>query len=123
MQLIPRYLVNNRTTVVANEADPDRVFITEYRPVYTRQLKVYKGIDNVLEFRLLNQDQKQIDWVDKEYTPKFQAFDENKNLIIEHNGVAITNDDSAAARGLFKVTITENDLLNIQSTMNHDVLD
>ena len=34
MQLTPRYLVNNRTTIVTNEAG----FITEYRPVYQRQL-------------------------------------------------------------------------------------
>jgi hypothetical protein len=108
MQLIPRYLVSNRTTIVANEAG----FITEYRPVYTRQLKVYKGIDNVLEFRVLNADQKPLNI--SNYTPKFQAFDENDSLIIEHEGVALTGDDSAAIRGLFKVTITDNDLLNVK---------
>ena len=57
MQLIPRYLVKNKTTIVTN----DTGFITEYRPVYTRQLQVYKGIDNVLEFKLLNADQKPVD--------------------------------------------------------------
>lgn len=108
MQLIPRYLVKNRTTIVANEAG----FVTEYRPVYSRQLQVYKGIDNVLEFRVLNADQKPIDV--SAYTPKFQAFDENKNLIITHDGVAIVGDDSAATRGLFKVTVTANDLLNVK---------
>jgi hypothetical protein len=109
MQLIPRYLVNNRTTIIANEAG----FVTEYRPVYSRQIKVYKNIDNVLEFRVLNADQKPVNIGN--YTPKFQAFDENKNLIIEHDGVAIAGDDSAAIRGLFKVTITENDLLNVDA--------
>ena len=108
MQLIPRYLVNNRTTIVANEAG----FITEYRPVYQRQIKIYTNIDNVLEFRVLNADQKPINIGN--YTPKFQAFDETNRLIIEHDGVAITGDDSAAIRGLFKVTITENDLLNVK---------
>ena len=109
MQLIPRYLVNNRTTIIANEAG----FITEYRPVYSRQLKVFTNIDNVLEFRVLNADQKPINIGN--YTPKFQAFDENNRLIIEHDGVAIAGDDSAAIRGLFKVTISENDLLNVKS--------
>lgn len=109
MQLIPRYLVNNRTTIIANEAG----FVTEYRPVYSRQIKVYSNIDNVLEFRVLNADQKPVNIGN--YTPKFQAFDENKNLIIEHDGVAITGDDSAAIRGLFKVTISENDLINVKS--------
>jgi hypothetical protein len=107
MQLIPRYLVKNRTTVVANEAG----FVTEYRPVYSRQIQVYKGIDNVLEFRVLNADQKPINI--SNYIPKFRAFDENKNLIIAHDGTPVTGDDSAALRGLFSVIVTENDLLNI----------
>ena len=74
MQLVPRYLVSNRTHIVADVAG----FITEYRPVYNRQLQVYKGIDNVLQFKVLNADQKPLDIVN--YTPKFVAFDENNNM-------------------------------------------
>jgi hypothetical protein len=75
MQLIPRYLVKNKIDIIANVAG----FIVEYRPVYKRQVQVYKGIDNVIEFRLLNADQKPINI--SNYTPKFRAFDENKSLI------------------------------------------
>jgi hypothetical protein len=107
MQLTPRYLVNNRTTIVTNEAG----FITEYKPVYQRQLNVYKGIDNVLDFKVLNADQKPINLTS--YTPKFQAFDANNLLVIEHDGTIVVGDDSAATRGLFSVTISDNDLLNI----------
>ena len=105
--LIPRYLVNNKITLVANGAG----FITEYRPVYQKQIEVFKGIDNTLEFRVLNADQKPLDI--QNYTPKFVAFDENNKLVIEHDGVVL--DDSSDTRGKFKVTITENDLLNIPS--------
>jgi len=118
MQLIPRYLVNNRTTLLSNEAG----FITEYRPVYSRQIKVYRGIDNNLEFKVLNADQKPIDM--SLYTPKFQAFDENQNLIIEHNGVVMQDGDSSEItnKGLFKVVITENDLINVkQQYLNYNV--
>ena len=82
--------------------------------MYSRQLNVYKGIDNVLEFRLLNADQKPLD-VDR-YTPKFVAFDENKNMIIERDGVNLQVGDSSSYtnKGLFSVTITENDLLNVK---------
>ena len=107
MQLLPRYLVNNRTDIIANLAG----FVTEYRPVYKRQLQVYKGIDNVLEFRLLNADQKPINTIG--YTPKFRAFDENSNLVVEHDGVVL-DDGSTATKGLFTVTVTQNDLLNIK---------
>jgi hypothetical protein len=47
MQLTPRYLVNERIIVVSNDAG----FVVEYRPVYSRTQKVYKGIDNTLQFR------------------------------------------------------------------------
>ncbi len=107
-QLIPRYLVNNRIQIVANDSG----FITEYRPVYQRQIKIYKNIDNKLQFRILNADQKPLSI--SGYTVKFTAFDENKSLIIEHDATAVTGDDSAATRGLCTVTITENDLLNVK---------
>jgi hypothetical protein len=80
--------------------------------MYQRQIKVYKGIDNVIQFRLLNADQKPINV--SSYTPKFVAFDETKALVIEHDGSIQQLDDSSATRGMFTVTITENDLLNIQ---------
>ena len=113
MQFTPRYLVNNRINIIANVAG----FVTEYRPVYQRQLQVYKGIDNVLQFKLLNADQKPIDV--SNYTPKFVVFDEDRNLIIERDCTLVPGDDSAALRGLFTVTITENDLLNVKDQYFH----
>ena len=107
MQLLPRYLVNNTTIVVANMAG----FITEYRPVYSKQLQVYKGIDNALDFRLLNADQKPVDVT--AYTPKFVAFDENNQMILEKDGM-ILDDGSTTTRGKFTITITENELLNVK---------
>jgi hypothetical protein len=106
MQLVPRYLVKNRIDIVANLAG----FTTEYRPVYKRQALVYKGIDNVLEFRLLNADQKPINT--QGYTPKFRAYDQNDSLVIEHDGTVL-DDGSSATKGLFTITVTENDLLNL----------
>lgn len=107
MQLISRYLVNNVTTIIANDAG----FATEYNKVYNRQLKVYKGIDNKLQFRLMNVDQKPLNVTT--YTPKFVAFDENGKQVLQHDGVLNQLNDSSASRGMFTVTITENDLLNI----------
>jgi len=107
MQLLPRYLVSNKINIVANLAG----FVTEYRPVYKRQVQVYKGIDNVLEFKLLNVDQKPINT--QGYTPKFRAFDENNNLVIEANG-SVLDDGSTATRGLFTVTITDRDTINLK---------
>ena len=107
MQLTPRYLVSNLTKLVANESG----FVVEYRPVYSRQLQVYKGIDNVLDFRLYNADQRPIAMTN--YTPKFVAFDENKTMVLEKDGTVL-DDGSSDIKGKFSVTITENELLNIK---------
>ena len=107
MQLTPRYLVKNITTLVADVAG----FNTEYRPVYSKQLQVYKGIDNVLEFRLVNADQKPVDITS--YTPKLVAFDENNAMILEKDGTVL-DDGSTITRGKFTVTVTENELLNVK---------
>jgi hypothetical protein len=103
MTITPRYLVNDRTLLVSNETG----FLTEYRPVYQKNLSVYKGIDNSLEFQLLNEDQKHVVLTGK--TPKFVAFDENKNLVIEHDGT-VTNSN----KGIFTVTVSDNDTLSIK---------
>jgi hypothetical protein len=106
MQLLPRYLVKNRIDIVADLAG----FTTEFTPVYKRQALVYKGIDNVLEFRLLNADQRPINT--QGYTPKFRAYDSNNTLVVEREGTVL-DDGSTATKGLFTVTVTENDLLNL----------
>ena len=108
MQLLSRYLVDNTTTLVADVAG----FITEYRPVYNREIQIYKGSDNVLQFRLLNADQKPVN-VATGYTPKFVAYDENEKLVIEKD-CTIQDDGSTISRGKFKVTITENNLKNLK---------
>ena len=107
MQLLPRYLCNNITTLVADVAGT----ITEYRPVYSKQLQLYKGIDNVLEFRLLNADQKPVDITS--YTPKLVAFDETNQMVLEKD-CTILDDGSTVTRGKFKLTVTENELLNVK---------
>lgn len=103
MQLTPRYLVKNRTLVISNEVG----FVTEYRPVYQRELQVYRGIDNALEFQVLNADQKPVPLTGKRLV--FVAFNEDNMMIINHEAeILISN------KGIANVTITENDLLNIK---------
>ena len=108
MQLLPRYLVNQTITLVADVAG----YITEYRPVYNRDVEIYKGIDNTLQFRLLNADQKGVNLATG-YTVKFAAYDENDRLVIEKNAT-IQDDGSTISRGKFSVVITENELKNLK---------
>lgn len=107
MQLIPRYLVKNRINVVLGETG----FVVEYRPVYSRDLKVYRGIENRIQFRLLNADQKPVTVTGD---PIFVAFDENNNKVLEYQATVTDDGSTRNSRGMFEVTITENDLLSIR---------
>jgi hypothetical protein len=109
MQLTPRYLSTNKAILIADLANN----ITEYKPVYQRNLQVYKGIDNVLTFEIKNPDQKPLSILNT-YTPKFVAFDENNNLVVEHDGT-ILETSTPSRKGQFQVTVSENDLLDLKS--------
>lgn len=80
MQKMYRYLANNKVTVLANTAG----FATEYRPVYQKNLLVYRGIDNLIHFEVKNHDQKPVSL--SGYDPVFLAYDENNNLVLEKKG-------------------------------------
>jgi hypothetical protein len=57
MQKISSYLYPNRIELIADLAG----FTVEFTTVYQRNIKIYNGIDNVLEFDIKNADQKRID--------------------------------------------------------------
>tara|TARA_B110000305_G_scaffold75614_1_gene84854 strand:- start:10941 stop:11726 length:786 start_codon:yes stop_codon:yes gene_type:complete len=113
MQLVSKYLLNNNVTLTANLAGE----ITEYRSVYQRNLNIAKGIDNPIQFNVLNADQKPVSILNT-YTPKFQLYDENNRLIVSRDGTVIETSTPSKV-GHFTVTIAENDLLNIKSQYMH----
>jgi hypothetical protein len=117
MQLVNRYLIPNRIEVVVNELG----FGVEYKPVYQRHIKINKGIENNIQFKLLNADQKPIDLEnytleDSLDTPRiiFTAFDENNRKVLEKQAEIIPSDDSSIKRGLCRISISSNDLLNLK---------
>lgn len=114
MQLIPRYLLNDRIILVSNEAG----FVVEYRPVYTRNLKVYRNIDNAIQFKLLNADQKSVSLTG--LTPWIVLFDENQSMILEKE-CTVTDDYSSASplKGTFSVTIAEGELRDVKQQYVH----
>jgi len=109
MQLTPRYLVNNKTILVADLATG---VATEYRPVYAKNLQVYRGIDNVLTFEVKNNDQKKVSILNT-YTPKFVAFDSNNTMVLELTGT-VTETTTPSKVGQFEVKVTANDVLNLK---------
>jgi len=108
MQLVPRYLYKNQIDIISN----DTGFVVEYRPVYSRQLKVYRGIDNAIQFRALNADQKPVNISTQE--PVLVVFDEGNTKILEKTCTVQDDGSTTNTKGMFTVTISENDLLNIK---------
>lgn len=60
MQKISSYLYPNRVQLLADLASGTYP-PTEYKNVYQRNVKIYNGIDNTIEFDIKNADQKRID--------------------------------------------------------------
>lgn len=111
MQSTSIYLLNQRQIIISNDSG----FLTEYRPVYEKNLQVYKGIDNTLQFRLYNSDQKAIDI--SSLTPYFMAYDESKTTVIEKIGTSLQTNDSTVFtnKGLFTVNLTAADLQDLDN--------
>jgi hypothetical protein len=109
MQKISTYLYKNRYQLVADLAG----FLTEYKIVYQRQIKVYKGIDNTIEFDIKNADQKRIDLSTLD-------TDSIQMNVMDHNGYALPNSpytitplDQETLKGIASVTIPAVDIVDI----------
>ena len=109
MQLTYRYLATNKSVLIADLTNN----ITEYRPVYTRNMTVYRGIDNTLTFEIKNHDQKPVSILNT-YKPYFVMFDENNTQILEREGI-IKETSTPSFKGQFTVKVSENDLLSLKS--------
>jgi len=113
MQSISRYLVSNNNTVVIDWILSDE---REYRKVYQRDLKVYRGIDNDIQFVVKNADQKPVDI--SLYKAWFLAMYKGKELI-RQQATILDDGSSTTLRGKLSVNVSENLLLDIP----HSALD
>jgi hypothetical protein len=85
MQKIQFYLVPNRITVTT-----DRVgFNTEFRKVYQRKLKLYKGTDNAIQIDVRNSEQRKQNVVG--YTADVLFFDSEHKKLFEVTATPIVS--------------------------------
>lgn len=94
MQKIQSYLYPNRIQVVLNLAST----LLEWRIVYQRPIKIYQGLDNVIELDVKNLDQKRVDIA--EFNLKFLILDQLGQEIYE-----TSVDTSTGVRGVGRVII------------------
>ena len=104
MQKISSYLYPNRIELLADLAG----FNVEYTNVYQRNLQIYKGIDNTIEFDIKNADQKRID---------LTTLSNIRLNVMDASGNALSNSPytvtSTAIKGIAEVTIPQEDLANL----------
>ena len=101
MQKISSYLYSNRVTLLADLAG----FTVEYTNVYQRNLKIYNGIDNTIEFDIKNADQKRID-LSTLPTIRLNVMDAQGNEL-ENSPYTVT---PTAIKGIASVVIPQDDL-------------
>ena len=109
MRKISSYLYPNRIQLLADVAGS---IPTEYTNVYQRTVKIYKGVDNVLEFDIKNSDQKRLDLT---ITPVISDIMLN---VMDSQGNALptspyTVTPSDTLKGIATVTIPGSDVANL----------
>ena len=106
MQKIQSYLYPNRIILLADLAS----FNVEYTKVYQRNVKIYNGIDNTIEFDIKNADQKRID---------LTTLSNIELNVMDSQGIALPNSPYVVTPtsliGIAKVTIPQEDLADLGS--------
>lgn len=97
MQTVQAYLYPNTVEVQILDSS---IFMTRNRQVYTRPITVYQGIDNPIQIRALNQDQKRVDLTG--YAMQAQIQDPVNQVLVETLNVTWAN----IQQGLGTITIS-----------------
>jgi hypothetical protein len=111
MQKIQSYLYPNRIQLLINLDEFSKNNQVEWRIVYQRTIKIYKGIDNVLEIDVKNNDQKRVSLTGK--TVYMIIFDQANNEVVRYTALNLEDDSSHAGRGLARITVLGSDLENL----------
>ena len=104
MQKVQSYLYPNRVILIANLAG----FTVENTVVYAKTVKIYNGIDNVIQFDIQNADQKRID-LSTMSNIELNVMDMSGNALPE-SPYTVT---PTAIKGIATVTIPSDDLIDL----------
>lgn len=101
------YLYQQRTHVLMLDTS-GQYFTIRYSPVYAKKLTINLGIDNVLLFSLVNQDEKPVNVVGCEFT--FRLLNQQGTAILYEAPMTIL----CPITGQVRITIPTQDLLTVQ---------
>lgn len=103
------YLYQQRTRVLLMDTGSGDTFTYRWDPVYAKKLTINKGVDNVILFEFINQDQKPVNITGSTFV--FRAISQNGGKLLLEAPVVVLN----AATGRAKVTLTAEQLLTVQA--------
>jgi len=102
------YQYQQRTQVLLLDSS-GQFFTARYNPVYAKKLTINLGIDNVLLFAFVNQDEKPVNITGSTFT--FRVINQTGTVVLLDIPMVILN----ALTGQVKVTIPAADLLELQA--------
>ena len=103
------YLYQQRTRVLLLDTSDGSTFTYRWDPVYAKKLTINKGVDNVILFEFVNQDQKPVNITGSTFV--FRAISQaGDKILLEAPLVALSS-----ATGRAKVTLTTDELLAVQA--------
>jgi len=101
------YLYQQLTRVLLMDTGAGETFIYRYDPVYAKKLTINKGVDNVLLFEFINQQEKPVNISGSSFL--FRVIDTESNKLVLQKPMTILN----AATGRAKVEFDGSELLQI----------
>jgi hypothetical protein len=101
------YLYQQLTRVVLMDISGGETFIYRYDPVYAKQLTINKGVDNVLLFEFINQEEKPVDISGSTFF--FRVISTAGDELLLEKPMVILN----AATGRAKVQFSGSELLEV----------
>jgi hypothetical protein len=101
------YIYQQITQVLLMDTGAGETFIYRYDPVYAKQLTINKGVDNVLLFEFINQQEKPVNITGNTFV--FRVINTESDEILIQEPMVILN----APTGRAKVTLTGSQLLEV----------
>jgi hypothetical protein len=103
------YIYQQRTRVLLLDTSDGSTFTYRWDPVYAKKLTINKGVDNVILFEFINQDQKPVNITGSTFL--FRALSQDgTRILVEEPMVTLS-----ATTGRAKVTLTTEQLLTVQA--------
>ena len=103
------YIYQQITRVLLIDTGAGETFTYRYDPVYAKRLTINKGVDNVLLFEFINQEEKPVNITGSNFV--FRAIDQKGTKLLVDEPLVILNGPTGRA----KVTLSAEQLLEIQA--------